>query len=301
MEDCRTVREQMKADLNEIHQLDQALDSISAKIYKTLGSEQEKKDYLAAYLYARSEVDIQKNLLGNRDLQFNLSMSVGRLAFSEMKTEEREYLLSSIFVALSGSSNGASNASSKSGTVVAKKEPSSGSAQIAKERMEGVLAADREAIAASQSGKPPVLPLPQNPGTVTRNALSDAEFAQAKDIVNFKGGLFEGAPKSNFPGIDGWLNGTPVQLKAVEGKSIFSVQRNILDGAKDMQKQGYVGDLYIDASKTGVGINKMTDFFKTGSPVSKMLNEGTVNNVYIKTQDGWLNMTQTTLKKTIPK
>lgn len=115
--------------------------------------------------------------------------------------------------------------------------------------------------------------------------------------MKYKGGTFKGAEKANNPGIDGWLDGVPVQLKEVQGKSIHAVRRNITDGAKDMAKQGYKGDLYIDASKTGVSMNEMINHFKPGSPVSNITKEGTVNNIYIKTQDGWLNVTGGSITK----
>ncbi|WP_013208490.1 VENN motif pre-toxin domain-containing protein [Ralstonia solanacearum] len=150
--------------------------------------------------------------------------------------------------------------------------------------------------AASASPKPPLaLPAPQ-PGTVIRNAMSDAEVAQAQDIVNFKGGTFKGAPTGNYPGIDGWLNDVPVQLKEVTGKSMSAIQRNIVGAASDMSKAGYVGDVYIDATKTGVSMNEITNFVKPGTPISNILGEGTVLNINIKTADGWLKLTQTTLK-----
>ncbi len=153
--------------------------------------------------------------------------------------------------------------------------------------------------AASASPKPPLaLPAPQ-PGTVIRNAMSDAEVAQAQDIVNFKGGTFKGAPTGNYPGIDGWLNDVPVQLKEVTGKSMSAIQRNIVGAASDMSKAGYVGDVYIDATKTGVSMNEITNFVKPGTPISNILGEGTVLNINIKTADGWLKLTQTTLK--VPK
>jgi RHS repeat-associated protein len=135
-------------------------------------------------------------------------------------------------------------------------------------------------------------------GSVTRNALSDSEYLQAVDIVKFKGGHFEGAPSANFPGIDGWLNGTPVQLKEVTGKSLSAIQRNIIGGANDMAKQGYAGDLFIDATRTGVSMDQLTRFIKPGSPVSNVLNEGVVNNAYIKTSSGWLNITKGTIAST---
>ncbi|MEI2833155.1 DUF637 domain-containing protein, partial [Pseudomonas mosselii] len=137
----------------------------------------------------------------------------------------------------------------------------------------------------------PPLALPSaRPGIVIRGALEDHEFKQASEIVAFRGGEFKGAEGKSFAGIDGWLDGVPVQLKVVEGTSINAVRRNIISGAKDMSKAGYKGDMYVDASKTGVSMEKMIDHFRPGSPVSNVVGEGTVSNVYIKTQDGWLNV-----------
>ncbi|MGB7192392.1 MAG: hemagglutinin repeat-containing protein [Collimonas pratensis] len=147
---------------------------------------------------------------------------------------------------------------------------------------------------AAGSKLPLALPAPQ-PGLVIRNSLSDAEYLQAQDIVNFKGGNFEGAPTSNFPGIDGWLNGTPVQLKIVTGGSLSAIQRNIVGAANDMSKAGYIGDVYIDATSTGIGMNSITDFVKPGTPISNILNEGTVNSIHVKTSGGWLLLVKSTL------
>ncbi|WP_328994095.1 two-partner secretion system putative hemagglutinin TpsA2 [Pseudomonas aeruginosa] len=137
---------------------------------------------------------------------------------------------------------------------------------------------------------PPLALPPGKQGSVIRGSLTDHEFKQASEIVSFKGGEFKGVDSSKFAGIDGWLDGVPVQLKVVEGTSINAVRRNIVSGAKDMAKAGYRGDIYIDASRTGVSMNKMLDHFKPGSPVSNVVGEGVVSNVYIKTQDGWVNI-----------
>ncbi|MCX8619126.1 hypothetical protein J3U42_12075 [Gilliamella sp. B2923] len=64
-----------------------------------------------------------------------------------------------------------------------------------------------------------------------------------------------------------------------------------------MKNGGYQGDLYIDASKTGVSMNDMINHFKPGSPVSNITKEGTVKNIYIKTQNGWLNVTNGSISK----
>ena len=45
-------------------------------------------------------------------------------------------------------------------------------------------------------------------------------------------------------------------------------------------------DISIDAFKTGLSMNDMINHFKPGSPVFNITKEGTVSNIYIKTQDG---------------
>lgn len=62
-----------------------------------------------------------------------------------------------------------------------------------------------------------------------------------------------------------------------------------------MSNQGYVGDIAVDATKTGVSMNSFTKFVTPNTPVGRILNEGSVNNVYIKFGEGWLNITKGTL------
>ncbi|MBB5020606.1 hypothetical protein HNQ59_003931 [Chitinivorax tropicus] len=142
---------------------------------------------------------------------------------------------------------------------------------------------------------PPLLTLSRQPGTVTRNALSDTEFAQAQELATFRGGKFVGAPTENFAGIDGWLNGVPTQLKIVTGNGEQAILRNIVKGARNISSQGYVGDIAVDATRTGVNIDSFVKFVAPNTPVGRILNEGSVNNVYIKFGDGWLNITKGTL------
>jgi hypothetical protein len=168
-------------------------------------------------------------------------------------------------------------------------------------------ALDTDALAMTRSGEvgntgsltvgetPPLLALSRQPGTVVRNALTDTEFAQAQDLATFRGGQFVGAPTENFPGIDGWLDGVPIQMKTVTGSGEQAILRNIVKGAGNMSAQGYVGDIAIDATQTGATVDSFANFVKPGTPVGRILNEGSVNNVYIKLGDGWLNITQGTL------
>ena len=55
--------------------------------------------------------------------------------------------------------------------------------------------------------------------------------------------------------------------------------------------------IYIDASKTGLSMNEMINHFKPGTPVFNITKEGSVSNIYIKTQDSWLNVIGSSILK----
>ncbi len=84
-------------------------------------------------------------------------------------------------------------------------------------------------------------------------------------------------------------------MNTVTGNGEQAILRNIVKGAGNMSGQGYVGDIAIDATQIGATIDSFANFVKPGTPVGRILNEGSVNNVYIKLGDGWLNITQGTL------
>lgn len=44
-------------------------------------------------------------------------------------------------------------------------------------------------------------------------------------------------------------------------------------------------------------MNEMINHFKPGSPVFNITKEGSVSNIYIKTQDSWLNVTDCSISK----
>lgn len=44
-------------------------------------------------------------------------------------------------------------------------------------------------------------------------------------------------------------------------------------------------------------MNEMINHFKPGSPVFNITKEGTVSNIYIKTQDSWLNVIGSSILK----
>lgn len=135
------------------------------------------------------------------------------------------------------------------------------------------------------------------PGNVVPNAMSPSEIAQATDIVSNRGGTFVGQTTSNTPGIDGLLDGVPVSLKTVTGNGMTALQRNIVNGAKQMVNAGTGGDMYVDATATGVTTQNVTAWVQPGSPISNILNEGTVRNIVIKTSNGWITLTRSTLTR----
>lgn len=133
------------------------------------------------------------------------------------------------------------------------------------------------------------------PGVVVANAMNPTEISQANDIVAMQGGKFVGAPTNNYPGIDGWIDGVPASLKSVTGNGMNAVQRNIVTGANQMSKAGEVGNIYVDATRAGVNVQDVTKWAQPGTPISNVLNEGAVNNIVIKTLNGWVNLTKSTI------
>jgi hypothetical protein len=123
-------------------------------------------------------------------------------------------------------------------------------------------------------------------GSVTRNALNPAEFRQAQAIVDFRGGRFDGAPRSSFPGVDGWLDGTPVSLKAYSGQSPAGVLRHASSAETSARNAGYAGvTLYVDAPN--LSASRLIDF-ATNGPLSQISRQGTIDQIYGNTRDGWI-------------
>ncbi|AYO55247.1 hemagglutinin repeat-containing protein [Acinetobacter wuhouensis] len=142
------------------------------------------------------------------------------------------------------------------------------------------------------------LPVPKSSQLINMDKMDPHEIAQAQSIINLKGGIFEGTPSKRYPGIDGWLNGVPVQLKEVTGNSLNSIQKNILKADASLKKHGYEqAELYIDAIQTRISREQLNDFIKKGTPISNVLNEGAVKSISINTKDGWLIINRTNMIK----
>ncbi|MEV0165163.1 RHS repeat-associated core domain-containing protein [Nonomuraea fuscirosea] len=127
------------------------------------------------------------------------------------------------------------------------------------------------------AGKPP---------SVTPNRLRDHEPAQAREVAELRGGHFDGPPTSNWPGIDGWLDGAPVSLKQYTGTSPAGVLRHASKAETSARDAGYSGvELFVDAKN--VGRDVLLDFGANG-PLAQIPRQGTLSSIYVNSADGWI-------------
>ncbi|MFI7705829.1 RHS repeat-associated core domain-containing protein [Nonomuraea sp. NPDC049480] len=139
-------------------------------------------------------------------------------------------------------------------------------------------------LAACSTGTPKGLTA-GTPPSVVRNGLQPHELVQAREIVDFRGGRFVGASPSQ-PGIDGWLDGAPVSLKAYSGTSPAGVLRHASLAESSASKAGFSGvDLYVDAKN--VPGATMIDFGVNG-PLAQIPRQGTISSIYVNSADGWI-------------
>ncbi|WP_437776708.1 RHS repeat domain-containing protein [Sorangium sp. So ce1097] len=122
-------------------------------------------------------------------------------------------------------------------------------------------------------------------GKVIVNKLSPAERAFAEKIVAKEGGEFVGQTVKNQPGIDGWLNGIPVSLKQIDG-GLGAVLTHASKAEAKAAKASYSGvRLFIEAPN--VGKEALLDFASKG-PLSKIPTQGTISEIHVLTQNGWV-------------
>ncbi|UBU14153.1 DUF6531 domain-containing protein [Nonomuraea gerenzanensis] len=127
------------------------------------------------------------------------------------------------------------------------------------------------------AGKPP---------NIIPDRMPRAEIPQAQEIVAFRGGEFVGAPTRNFPGIDGWLDGTPASLKGYAGTSPMGVLSHATKAETQARNAGYSGvELFVDAKN--VPARQLVDFGVNG-PLVQIPRQGTISSIYVNTADGWV-------------
>jgi RHS repeat-associated protein len=129
---------------------------------------------------------------------------------------------------------------------------------------------------------PKALP-PGEPASVVRNGLQEHEYAQAQQVVAFRGGKFVGVIDPNEPGIDGYIGDQPVTLKSYSGTSPIGVLSHAARSASQVANAGYTGvDLYIAAPN--VSINNLVDV----RGLARIPTEGPIGAIYVDAADGWL-------------
>jgi putative RNase-like toxin len=134
--------------------------------------------------------------------------------------------------------------------------------------------ADEAAIIKAGSGQP---------GTVTRNALSDAEFSFATELAKRTNQHFVGPPREPFPGLDGWLDGVPVQLKETTGGLQAVLTRVSQAELKAVEAARTGVEVYVKAPN--VKVMEMLDFAFKG-PMKTIRENKVLSKIAIQTGDG---------------
>lgn len=132
----------------------------------------------------------------------------------------------------------------------------------------------------------PVKALPA-PGTssIVRNKFLQKEFEFAQEIVAHRGGNIVGPTKKNLQGIDGHLNGVPIQLKQLIGSSPTSVSQAAVQAGRKAANAGVSGvEVFIRAP----GVSSEAIF---SGPIKNILNQQTsLSAINILTADGWVRI-----------
>ena len=122
----------------------------------------------------------------------------------------------------------------------------------------------------------------------------DAGFAQ--NLINKMGVPVQAPAELVWAYGNGRIAGGVMSLIAGNDVNITAGQASqSLDDAYFLKFSGM--QQHLDATKTAVGIGKIIDFTKPGTPISNMLNEGVVKSISIKTGDGWLTITRSVIAK----
>ncbi len=131
-----------------------------------------------------------------------------------------------------------------------------------------------------------LLPAGSGPSKVVRNALEPNELELAERVVALRGGEFVGPTRRRLAGVDGSLNGVPVQLKQTASESPAAVLRWASQAEKKARKAGVEGlEVYVDAPN--VNRERLVDF-ATNGPLTEIPFQGTVKSIYVRAADGWV-------------
>jgi hypothetical protein len=121
--------------------------------------------------------------------------------------------------------------------------------------------------------------------SIVRNKFLRKEFEFAEEIVAHRGGNIVGPIKKKLPGIDGHLNGVPIQLKQLTGSSPTAVSQAALQAGRKAANAGVSGvEVFIRAP--GVASEAILS-----GPIKNILNQqSSLSAINILTADGWVRI-----------
>lgn len=128
------------------------------------------------------------------------------------------------------------------------------------------------------------------PGQVIVNKLSQAEAEFAQEIVDFRGGIFEGPPTANFPGVDGFLDNEAVSLKEIQ---FSSNALRVLDKVEEAEENALDANFFgIEVFVRAKNVTAQDLLTKPGvlSGITSITQGGTVTAVNVLTSGGWIRI-----------
>ncbi|EOI3556376.1 hemagglutinin repeat-containing protein [Cronobacter dublinensis] len=158
-----------------------------------------------------------------------------------------------------------------------------------------------------------------NAGTVIANDLKPHELKQAQSIVNELGGAFEGVPKLNvgeklngkpvtspdYPVIDGWYKTSSgekisVSLKELSSSNPLSILQDVSKANKTGKEFGISNStMFVDAKN--MSSEQLIKFANNGPLSGKALQQGVIDRVVVRTNDGFVTIDAGAVKNQKPK
>ncbi|WP_193378672.1 hypothetical protein [Snodgrassella communis] len=156
-------------------------------------------------------------------------------------------------------------------------------------------------------------------GAVVVNDLKPHEIKQAQRIIDEFGGGFEGVPKltvgsklngkaitsSDYPVIDGWYTAAsgkkvPVSLKEITSSNPLSILQDVSKANKTGKEFNILNaTMYVDAKN--MSSEQLIKFAQNGPLSGNALQQGVINQVIVKTKDGFVTINPKSVINSKPK
>jgi hypothetical protein len=156
-------------------------------------------------------------------------------------------------------------------------------------------------------------------GIVVVNDLKPHEIQQAQRIIDEFGGGFEGVPKltvgsklngkaitsSDYPVIDGWYTAAsgekfPVSLKEITSSNPLAILQDVSKANKTGKEFNILdATMYVDAKN--MSSEQLIKFAKNGPLSGNALQQGVINQIIVKTKDGFVTIKPKSVLNSKPK